>query len=158
VLGERVEVRPVFGEAALQVRDRLLANSDLSLDRLELARGLALRQPMRGLQGWTRALWFRLRRRLLALASPADELCPAAVVGPQRFVLDGERPLGDRVDQRAVVRHEENRPGERLERGLERLAALEVEVVRRLVEEEEVRARSDEKCESEAPSLAAGKS
>ena len=47
-------------------------------------------------------------------------------------------------------------PGERLERGLERLARLEVEVVRRLVEDEEVRARGDDVREREPAPLAAG--
>ena len=51
---------------------------------------------------------------------------------------------------------EQHRAGERLERLLERLAALEVEVVRRLVEHEEVRAGGDEQRERQAPALAAG--
>ena len=71
-------------------------------------------------------------------------------------MLDRERPLGDRVEQRAVVGDEQHRAGERLERGLERLAALEVEVVRRLVEDEEVRARRDDDREREPAPLAAG--
>ena len=50
---------------------------------------------------------------------------------------------------------EQHRPRERLERGLERLAALEVEVVRRLVEHEEVRAARDDEREREPPPLAA---
>jgi hypothetical protein len=53
------------------------------------------------------------------------------------------------------VGDEEDRPGERVERCLERLAALEVEVVRRLVEEEQVRARGDDEREREAPERAA---
>ena len=64
-------------------------------------------------------------------------------------------PLRDRVEQRAVVRDEQHRAGERVERRLERLAALEVEVVRRLVEDEEVRARGDDEREREPPPLAA---
>ena len=47
-------------------------------------------------------------------------------------------------------------PGERLERGLERLAALQVEVVGRLVEHEQVRAGGDEQRERESTALAAG--
>src|SRR3712207_2226466 len=50
---------------------------------------------------------------------------------------------------------EEERARERLERRLERLAALEVEVVRRLVEHEEVRTGRDDDRECEAPALAA---
>src|SRR5439155_24926342 len=45
--------------------------------------------------------------------------------------------------------------GEGVESGLERLAALEVEVVGRLVEYEEVRARGHDQCEREPPPLAA---
>ena len=83
----------------------------------------------------------RLRfARAAALLAAAQHLGPAAVVGAQLAVLDRERPLGDRVEQRAVVRDEQHGARERVERRLERLAALEVEVVRRLVEDEEVRA------------------
>ena len=60
------------------------------------------------------------------------------------MLLDRDRPLGDGVEQRPVVGDEQDRARERLERRLERLAALEVEVVRRLVEHEQVRARGDD--------------
>ena len=90
------------------------------------------------------------------LVAAADVLGPAAVVAANRPVLERERPLGDGVDERAVVRDEQDRPGERLERGFERLARLEVEVVRRLVEHEEVRARGDDVREREPAPLAAG--
>ena len=53
------------------------------------------------------------------------------------------------------MRDEQHRAGERLERRLERLAALEVEVVRRLVEHEQVRARGDDERERETSPLAA---
>ena len=48
------------------------------------------------------------------------------------------------------MRDEQHRPGKRLERRLERLARLEVEVVRRLVEHEEVRARRDRRSRARA--------
>ncbi len=70
-------------------------------------------------------------------------------------LLDGEQPVRDGVEQRAVVRDEQHRPGKRLERDLERLARFEVEVVRRLVEHEEVRARGDDDREREPAPLAA---
>ena len=73
------------------------------------------------------------------------------------MVLDGDDPVGHRVEQRAVVRDEEHRTRERLERGLERFATLQIEVVRRLVEDEEVRARRDEQREREPSALASGK-
>src|SRR4051812_47416095 len=47
--------------------------------------------------------------------------------------------------------YEQHRARERFERGLQRLAALEVEMVRRLVEHEEVRARRDYEREREPP-------
>ncbi len=53
------------------------------------------------------------------------------------------------------MRDEQHRPRERVEGRLERLAALEVEVVGRLVEDEEVRARGDGDGEREPPPLAA---
>src|SRR5205085_3256083 len=77
---------------------------------------------------------------------------PAAGIRVQRAILDRERPLGYRIEERAVVRHEQHGSGERLQRRLERLAALEVEVVRRLVEHEEVRAgRNDDREREPAP-------
>ena len=54
--------------------------------------------------------------------------------------LDRHRPRAHRVEQGAVVRDEQQRALERAQRVLERLARLEVEVVRRFVEHEEVRA------------------
>ncbi len=63
--------------------------------------------------------------------------------------------MRDRVEHGPVVRDEQHRAREGLECGLERLAALEVEVVRRLVEHEEVRAGGDDEREREPPPLAA---
>ena len=51
---------------------------------------------------------------------------------------------------------EQHRPRERLQRRLQRLAALQVEVVRRLVEDEEVRAGGDDERERQPAPLAAG--
>ena len=51
------------------------------------------------------------------------------------------------------MRNEQQGSVERLQRGLQRLAALDVEVVGRLVEDEEVRARGDEKREGQPPPL-----
>ena len=72
------------------------------------------------------------------------------------LLLDRHGPLGDGVEQCAVVRHEQHRAGKRFQRGLERLAALEVEVVGGLVEHEQVRARCHHHGEGEPPALAAG--
>ena len=53
------------------------------------------------------------------------------------------------------MRHQQDRARERFQRLLEGLAALEVEVVRRLVEHEKVRSGRDHECEREPPPLAA---
>ncbi len=71
------------------------------------------------------------------------------------MVLDGDGARPDGVEQRAVVRHEQQRAGERLQRVLQRLAALEVQVVGRLVEDQHVGAAADEDREPEALALAA---
>ena len=72
----------------------------------------------------------------LALLAHARVLRPAADVGAQRVVLDGDGARADGVEQRAVVGDEQQRARRSaLQRVLERLAALEVEVVRRLVED-----------------------
>jgi hypothetical protein len=53
------------------------------------------------------------------------------------------------------VGDEQHGAGERVKRRLERLAALEIEVVRGLVEDEEIRTGGDRDGEREAPPLAA---
>ena len=98
---------------------------------------------------------FRLgRRRRSSFVPRSDVLGPTAVVRADRSVLERERAVGDRVQQGTVVGDEQDRARERVERGLERLAALQVEVVRRLVEQEQVRARGDDEGEREPPPLA----
>src|SRR6185312_13669578 len=73
----------------------------------------------------------------------AGVVAERALPGDETAILDGERPRGEGLDQRAVVRDQKQRPRKTQERILERLAALDVQVVRRLVEHEEVRARHD---------------
>src|SRR5262249_36284287 len=90
------------------------------------------------------------------LAPPPDVVGPTAVVGPDRPVLDREGPMCDRIQERAVVRDQQDSARERLERQLQRLPAFEVEVVGRLVEQQEVRAGGDDQREREPPPLAAG--
>src|SRR5207244_6451425 len=68
---------------------------------------------------------------------------------------DRQRPLRDRVEESSVVRDKEHRSGERFERSFERLAALEVEMVRRLVDDEEVRSRRNDEREGQPAALAA---
>ena len=100
------------------------------------------------------ALRLRWRRARLGVVA-AEVLRPAARIGDEGAVLDREPPPGDGVDQRPVVRDQQKGAGERLERSLERLAALDVEVVRRLVEHEEVRAARDDERERQPAPLAA---
>ena len=78
------------------------------------------------------------------------EIGPAAVVRAQPAILDRDDAVRDRVEHRPVVRHEQDRARERLERGLQRLTALEVEMVRRLVEHEQVGSRRDEQARARA--------
>src|SRR5690349_14089873 len=53
------------------------------------------------------------------------------------------------------MRDQQDRAGERLERCLQRLAAFQVEVIRRLVDDEEVRTGRDDEGEREASPLTA---
>src|SRR5439155_18440691 len=140
---ERLDVRPVRGELRLELAHLELARGDVRLDPLELAR--TLRPRLRRLRRLRLALDLglegdRARRPLLAAA---QHLRPAALVGVQLAVPDRERALGDGIEKRTVVRHEQHGSGKRVERCFERLAALEVEVVRRLVEHEQVRTGRD---------------
>src|SRR5262245_53219918 len=70
-------------------------------------------------------------------------------------VLEDDGAGADRLEQSAVVRDEDHRPLVLGKRVLERLAALEVEVVGRLVEDQDVGAGGDEDRQREAPLLAA---
>src|SRR6266545_1901613 len=151
---QRLDVGPVVRELALELGERLLAHGDLRLELLELARPLRLSPRFRRrlrLAGFG----LRLRRRARSLVASPDVVRPAAVVATDGSILERERPLRDRVDQRAVVRHEQDRAGERLERRLECLARLEIQVVRRLVEHEEVRTARDDVRECEASAFSA---
>src|SRR4051812_34447805 len=101
----------------------------------------------------------RRRRRLdaggLALLAHAPVLGPAADVGVQRVVLDRDRARADGVEQRAVVADQQQRAGESLQRVLERLARLEVQMVRGLVEDQDVGVAGDEDRQREPAAFAA---
>ena len=92
---------------------------------------------------------------LRAFLAHADVLGPAADVGVQRLVLDGDGARADGVQQRAVVGDQQQRALEGLQRVLERLAALDVEVVGRLVEDQDVGAGVHEDRQREPLALAA---
>ena len=134
--GERLHVRPVVGELPLEGRDGLLLRVDLRFEGLELAWSATRRLRRR-----LRPLSLLRRRRLGGLLAAARVLRPPPVVGVHGPFLDREQAVGDRIQQRPVVRDKQHGSGKRVERLLQRLAAFEVEVVRGLVEDQEVRAR-----------------
>ncbi|MDX6518293.1 MAG: hypothetical protein QOF50_1139 [Gaiellaceae bacterium] len=100
-----------------------LAHRDLGLDALE-ARGL-VGLPRRGLVG------VREPRRLLA--SPD---VPRSREVRRAAVIELEHGVRDRLEEPAVVRDQDDRRVERLQLALEPFEARDVQVVRRLVEEE----------------------
>src|SRR5829696_238133 len=69
---------------------------------------------------------------------------PPARMAAQLAVLEDDRPGADRLEQGAIVGDEDHGPLEGRERVLERLAALDVEVIRRLVEDQQVGAGGDQ--------------
>src|SRR4051794_18322886 len=154
VRGECLDVGPVRRELLLERLHLGFAHRDLRLDPLELGRPL---RPRLRLAFALHLGLGRCDRRSEALFAATEHLGPAALVAVELLVLDRKRALGDRIEERAVVRDEKHRARERVERRLERLAALEVEVVGRLVEHKEVRARGDGHCQREPAPLAAGK-
>ena len=96
-----------------------------------------------------------MRRRLSPFLPAAYVLGPAAVVGVDARLFDRERAAGYGVQQRSVVRDKQESAGESVERLLERFAALEVEMIRRLVEDEEIRARRNDQREREPAAFSA---
>jgi hypothetical protein len=91
-----------------------------------------------------------------ALVTHTHVLGPAADVAAQRPVLDGDRARAHRVQQSPVVGHEQDRAGKGPQRVLERLAALDVEMVGGLIEDQHVGCRLHEHRQRQAPALAAG--
>ena len=65
-------------------------------------------------------------------------------------------PVADALEHVAVVRHQDDRPGEAVEQVLQRRERLDVEVVRRLVEQQDVGFVHQEPDELEPATLAAG--
>ena len=94
-------------------------------------------------------------RRRLRLVARAQQVGVAARAQHGAPVLDGERVGGDGVDQGAVVGHHHHGAVEGPERRLERLPALGVEVVGRLVQHQQVPAAGDQGHELQPPPLAA---
>ena len=98
---------------------------------------------------------------LLLLARHALELLlePAGVVAAERdapAAVELEDPLRDVVEEVAVVGDRDDGARVLLEEALEPLDRLGVEVVRRLVEEQQVRVLEEQPAQRDAPLLAAG--
>ena len=75
---------------------------------------------------------------------------------PLRVVLGREDVRGDAVEEPAVVRDDEHAAGELEQRVLERAQRLDVEIVRRLVEQQHVAALEQRRREMQPAALAAG--
>ena len=97
----------------------------------------------------------------LLLAGQARQLLlePARIVALERdpaAAIELEDPLGDVVEEVAIVGDGDDRPRVLLEEALEPVDRFGVEVVGRLVEEEQVRVAEEEPGERDASLLAAG--
>src|SRR4051794_25487352 len=162
--GGRRRPRRRVGELVLERGERRLGGLDLPLERGDELLAILGRLLVGSLGAGDRFSRGRLDRLAvfrtvtasgLALLSHPHILRPAPGIRAQRPVLDRHRPRTDGIEQRAVVRDQQDGPAERAQRVLERLAALDVEVVGGLVEDQQVGARLDEDREREPPSLTA---
>src|SRR2546427_1670093 len=90
------------------------------------------------------ALQFRLMPMALGLPGPRDRIALHPVVGVIADVLQGAKPVDldhlvrDRVEEELVVARQEDGRVDLLEERLDRLDRVDVHVVRRLVEQEDV--------------------
>jgi hypothetical protein len=75
----------------------------------------------------------------------------------QTTVSQFDNGLGDRVEEVPVVRHRDNGPVKIFERLLDRLPARYVEVVRRFIENKQIRPRDNRNTKLQTVPLAAGK-
>ena len=123
---------------------RELALAAVALDQLPLARDLP------GLDGRV------LRGALVALDALAVEGGVVATERGQPPVAQLPDPLDGSVEERAVVGCDEQGAGAPAEVLLEPFEGADVEVVRRLVEQQQVRVRDDEPGERGARLLATG--
>ncbi len=96
-------------------------------------------------------------RRALGIARRL-EVAPAAGPEPKPSgaLLDGGDVAHRAVEERAVVRHHDERAAIRREEALEPLEALEVQVVRRLVQEQHVEPGEQDGCEHDSRRFATG--
>src|SRR4051794_36078199 len=90
-------------------------------------------------------------------AAPLGVLGPAALEPRRlRVALEGEDVRRDAVEEPAIVRDHDGAAGELEQRVLERAQRVDVEVVRRLVEQQHVAAAAQQLREMHAVALAAG--
>ena len=132
---DRVRVGPVLRQPRLEGRDQRFLRLDAAFDLLERARAA---RPAIGGRLRLLLLDWPLGRSRLSLLALAEVVGPPAVVDADRPLLDGGGPVCDRIEERTIVGDEEDRPRESFQGFLEGLAAFQVEVVRRLVEDKEV--------------------
>ena len=138
----------------LVLREQLLVGGEARL-RLRVARRRAHAHPLE------LALQRAAARGVLLLLDPEPRLLllePRRVVALERDALAAvelEDPAGDVVEEVAVVRDGDDGALVRLEEPLEPGHRLRVEVVRRLVEEQQVGRREQQAAERDAPALAA---
>ena len=90
--------------------------------------------------------------------APLGVLAPAAgpLADPVRPRVDLDDPRHDAVEERAVVRDDDEAAGPPQQEPLEPVEPVEVEVVRRLVEQQHVEAREEDRREREPGRLTAG--
>ena len=103
-----------LGDVAPRLRD--LPFEDLELGRLAPFRFAAGRRPTTELLAGMGPLGWAL-----AAAPSALQVRPTAAVGAELAILEGDDPARHGVEQCAIVRDEQDRSREGLERGLERL-------------------------------------
>ena len=92
-----------------------------------------------------------------ALFQPAGVILEIAVEVAYRAIGHQPELVADAAQQATIVRHHDDRAGELLQRGDQRVAHFEVEMVGRFVEQQQVGPLRHENREREAGALTAGK-
>ena len=151
----REERRVGGGGRALPLEPADLRQLRLRLLRLRLLGAEPLDEPLEpgDVVGDALGRLLRVRRPLRLLAPPG---VPRPGEERRAAGLELERRARDRLEEPAVVRDEDDRGVERRELGLEPLEARDVEVVRRLVEQQQVGIAAERARERGARQLAAG--
>ena len=137
------------------VGDQRVGGVDAELG-LAGAGGRAATQPGELLLGQLQALLLRGRRHPVALGAGQHVGGVAAVVGVDRAVVDLPRGLVDLVEEPPVVGDDQVRPAAVLQEAGQPGDALDVEVVGRLVEDDEVPLADEQGGQGDAPALATG--